>query len=262
MSPCVHKAALVAGDIDAEYFAYSVPAGIDEFRSFIGRARSDTELALHGLSVTLPHKSNALEVADCADSLAVEIGAANTLVMAPDGSIRASNTDYAAVLDALGEALDPDETLASRSVLVLGAGGAARAAVAGLTNSGSSVVIANRTRERADELAMAFGAKAIDWVDRSSANCDIIVNSTRVGMAPNASDTPFDASAFDGTEIVFDMVYSPLDTRLLRGAKAAGCVVVSGAEMFVRQAASQFELFTGREAPYHAMIEALMARLA
>lgn len=220
-----------------------------------------------GLSVTIPHKGAALAGAQDADPVAAHIGAANTLVRQPDGTLKAYNTDWSAAIGAiergLGGSGEIDASTASASpvqgktVVVIGAGGAGRALAFGAASRGASVIIANRTADKAEELAKALGGGArgvgLDALESGGASGDVLVNTTSVGMHPNVEDSPVPASALAGYELVFDAVYTPRETRLLRDAKAAGCAVVTGDEMFVGQAAQQFKLFTGLEAPVELM---------
>ncbi len=257
LSPAIHNAAFEVCGIDAEYRAYDVPAGYDEFCGFVDNAR------LRGLSVTLPHKENALRYAGRnAEALASKIGAANTLLLA-GAEPYACNTDYPAILSAICDVLEITlDDLAGVKVAVLGAGGAARAAVAGLAACGSTVRIYNRTRARADELADEFGAQAADWDDRGGLDAAIVVNATSVGLAPNVDASPLPAEALRGDLVVFDTIYNPLETRLLREARAAGARTIDGLEMFVRQGADQFQRFTDHEAPVEVMRAAALATLS
>ena len=193
-------------------------------------------------------------------------GAANTLQARPDGSFFAANTDYPAALEslrthldakALAEGVKPVE-FSQLFVLVLGAGGAARAVVAALLRAGAHVTITSRTVERAEKLANELGCKFCDWQARHNAiQSNVIVNCTPVGMHPNVDESPLHASFLKPGLVIFDTVYNPEHTLLIRDAEARGCSVISGVDMFVRQAAKQFELFTGIAPPLEDIRELL-----
>jgi len=213
----------------------------------------------HGLSVTIPHKENALAYvgeANC-EELARRIGAINTIVFDADGTLKGYNTDYAAAIDALCEAMGISrEQLAGTTVAVLGAGGAARAIVAALVHYRAAVTIHNRTLDRAIRLAEEFSCSAAKLDAAAAGEAEIIVNCTSVGMRPNVNDSPLRAVPASA-KVVFDTIYNPVETRLLRQAGAAGRRAVSGLEMFLRQAVRQFEIWTARTAPIDAMRKVL-----
>lgn len=197
------------------------------------------QLGLDGASVTIPHKE-AIDVDD-RDEAAREIGALNTVVVR-DGRFMGYNTDAEAALDALGP-------VGGKRALVLGAGGAARAIVWGLRRGGASVVVANRTPER----ACALGCETLAWERRGDAGAEIVVNATSVGMG--ADESPFPVAGWRRGMLAFDVVYTPRDTRFLREARAAGARTVEGIEMFLRQADRQFRLFTGAPMPVEVVRE-------
>jgi len=285
-SPALHNAALEAAGLDAVY----LPLLVDDLPRFL---ESFDAPAFSGFSVTLPHKAAALAaVAESkADPLAKQIGAANTLVRRRDGSLAAFNTDCPAALSAIEmgvlqhqaeaegistegiqEALEQvvqrglQSPLEGSTVLVIGAGGAGRALAFGAAERGAKVLIANRSREKADELAAAVGSAAsvvtLEDVNAGRVKADVLANSTSVGMHPNVDQTPVAAAAMSNFTVVFDAVYTPLETQLLKDAKAAGCTTVSGLEMFVGQAADQFRLFTGQTAPVKLMRRVTLESLA
>lgn len=144
-----------------------------------------------------------------------------------------------------------------RRVLVLGAGGVARAILYGLQRRGAKVTIANRTRDRAEQLAKEFGAKALDWKARHTNPGDIVINCTPLGMHPNVDDTPFSKAYLKPSMIVFDTVYNPESTLLIKEARDHGCTVITGVDMFVGQAELQYYLFTGSKPPKSIMRETL-----
>jgi 3-dehydroquinate dehydratase/shikimate dehydrogenase len=257
LSPVVHNAALQAAHIDGVYLPFRVPA--EQLDGFLG---TSGRWPLAGLSVTIPHKERVLSHAVHKDDLVRAIGAANTLVFRRDG-IAAFNTDATAAIDSLTAALvDPDGAesdagLTLKSALVLGAGGAARAVAFGLEQRGVDVTIAARTLDRAKAIAAEVGCKAIDWHARYRLPYDCIVNATPVGMHPNVDETPFDKEHLRPYMVVFDTVYNPENTLLVKEARAIGCRIVTGVDMFVRQAAIQFTLWHDADAPAHVMRDAL-----
>lgn len=247
-SPLIHNAAFRTLGLDAVYVPFHVTA--DVLDAFVAEART---FGLRGLSVTIPHKEAVQKHVTRLDPAAAMIGAVNTLVFETDGAVSGYNTDEPGALDSI----EAEEAVRGKHVLVLGAGGAAKGIVAGLVRRHASVVVTNRNRPRADELAAALGCGVVDWETRTKVRHDVLVNCTPLGMHPNVDDTPFPAEALLPGKVVFDTVYNPVETRLLREAKETGCRTVPGTEMFLRQAAWQFKYFTGIEAPLEAMRAAL-----
>jgi 3-dehydroquinate dehydratase/shikimate dehydrogenase len=255
LSPVVHNAALAAEGIDAVYLPFRVPAEqIGEFLSGAGR------WPLSGLSVTIPHKEAVLPFATVKDDLVAAIGAANTLAFKA-GGVSASNTDATAAVESLEAAIrEQDEAsdgFAVRTAIVLGAGGAARAVAFALRRRGIDVTVASRTLERSKRIAAEVGCKAVDWAARYRLPYDCLVNATPVGMHPNVDETPFDKEHLRSYMVVFDTVYNPENTLLVKEARSSGCKIVTGVDMFVRQAAIQFRIWHDREPPHQVMREAL-----
>lgn len=251
LSPQIHNAALVEQDINAVYVPFRVPVdSLDEFIQDVPR------LGIKGLSVTIPHKESVARHLTQVDPAVKGINACNTLLFR-DGKIIGYNTDCKAAMDSLehelGEIGAQPSPLADKRVMVLGAGGVSRAILYGLKKRGARTIVASRTRERADKLAAEFDARAVDWNARHAAPVDILINGTPIGMHPNVDETPFNRSHLKPSMVVFDTVYNPELTLLVKEAKSHGCRVVTGVEMFVRQAALQYLLFTGREAPMDTM---------
>ncbi len=253
MSPAIHNAAFQHCGVNAVY----LPFRVDDPADFIPAYK---ELPVEGYSVTIPHKEAVIPLLDEVQPLARRIGAVNTIVMR-DGRLCGSNTDWSAAVAAIASGVGQRESLAGRTVLLLGAGGASRAIAFGLAERGCRVVIANRTHERAVKLAADVGCEAIPLSDIGSVAYDILVNGTSLGMRPRVDDTPLDASLLRPGTLVFDSVYNPLETRLLREARAAGCRAVDGLEMFVNQAVQQFELWTRLPAPRALMRSVVESRL-
>ncbi len=269
MSPAVHNAAFDATGHDGVYLPLLVNPGYESFKAFMESFLAFGDLHLSGLSVTIPHKENALrylkEKGAAVDPLAERIGAVNTIVIA-DGTLRGLNTDHAAILDTVTAALG--EPLTGARVAVLGAGGTGRTAVAALAAAGATVVVYNRTRDRADALAAEFTGSpgkvvAAGWDKLCDSCCRVYVNTTPIGMSPNADASPFGdrPPALSADAVVFDAVYNPPQTLLLRQAKAAGATTASGVDMFVRQAAAQFAAWTGRDPPVDVMRRVVEDRL-
>ena len=202
-------------------------------------------------------------MATAADAELIGDGAANTLYLDRNENWWAANTDYEAALSSLRTALTDGKTtsgtdpLAGKRVLLLGAGGVARAIGMGLVQSGAVLTISNRTSSRAAQLAQHLGCQHASWENRGSVHCDILVNCTSLGMHPKVDETPFNENWLQDGMLVFDTVYNPEQTLLIKHAKRRNCPIVSGVEMFVRQAALQFEKFTQTPAPLETMREAL-----
>ncbi|MBA4017843.1 MAG: shikimate dehydrogenase [Pirellula sp.] len=249
-SPLIHNAALSALGLDGCYVPFRVPA--TELDRFLSAAR---EFGIRGVSITIPHKEASLTHATQLDPAAAAIGAVNTLVFTADGLTHGYNTDEPGAMESLEAALG--EPLAGKRALVLGAGGAAKGIAYGLMRRGALTTVTNRNSNRGEELAAALGCCFVAWDDRCNIPYDVLINCTPLGMYPNVEDSPFPQVAFQPRAVVFDTVYNPAETRLLREAKEQGCRTVVGTEMFLRQAAWQFRYFTGHEAPLHVMRTAL-----
>ncbi len=251
LGPQIHNAAFADQKIDAVYIPFRVPS--DSLGQFLGDV---PRMEIRGLSVTIPHKESVARYVTKVDAAVKGIKAANTLIFR-DGEVLGYNTDCKAAMDTLEHALGDEGALPSRlhgkRVLVLGAGGVSRAIMYGLQKKEAKVIVASRSRDRAERLAGEFGGKAIDWNARHSANIDVLVNGTPIGMHPNVDDTPFNRSYLKPSMLVFDTVYNPESTLLIKEARLHGCQTATGVEMFIRQAGLQFMLFTGREAPMKTM---------
>ena len=254
LSPAVHNIAYRRMGMDAVYVSFRVPDRPAEF------IRRYAELGFEGFSVTLPHKSAALEAADEVDEVARDIGAVNTITVT-GGRLRASNTDAAAAVAQLAAAFGGADELTGKTVLLLGAGGAARAAGWGLVRAGAKLIVANRTVERGQTLADELGAEFRPLGDLADLKYDAAVNTTPLGMSPKTEKTPLPAELIRPDAVIFDTVYNPLETRLLREAKMRGARPVDGIGMFVEQAAEQIRLWTGRRAWPRLMRQAALERL-
>jgi 3-dehydroquinate dehydratase/shikimate dehydrogenase len=262
MSPAIHNAAFAATGRNAVYLPLRIEPGKDPFFRFMDAAVARPWLGLRGLSVTIPHKENALAYvgAENCDPLAVKIGAVNTITISPDGILRGDNTDYAGAIDALCNAMSiAPEALAGRGVAVLGAGGVARAIIAALAHYQAEVTVYNRTVSRAEALAEEFGCRAAGLDELKKIDAEIVINCTSLGMAPKIDASPLEEIPA-GVKVVFDTIYNPIETRLLAMAQPA-CATVSGVEMFINQAVGQFEIWTGQPAPRQIMQQVVLDRL-
>ena len=263
MSPAIHNAAFSATNTNAVYVPLLIRPGAENFDRFMDALLARPWLDWRGLSVTIPHKENALAYvgAGNCDPLAVRIGAVNTITIEPDGTRRGDNTDYAAAIDALCAAMGIErDGLAGKTTAVLGAGGAARAIVAALDHYRAEVTIYNRTLSRAERLAEEFRAAARPLDQAGTTEAEIIINCTSIGMHPDVDASPLDAVP-PAAKVVFDTIYNPIDTRLLGQAAAAGVLTVSGVDMFVNQAVAQFETWTATGAPRDVMRQVVLDRL-
>jgi 3-dehydroquinate dehydratase/shikimate dehydrogenase len=218
------------------------------------------EIPIQGLSVTMPLKQDVMPLLERTDPLSAKIGAVNTITRLPDGKFYGFNTDVAGIVGPLERRL----SLRDAKVLVLGAGGAARAAVFGCRDKGAEVWILNRTTETAHKLARQSGAKTMRRDQLAKTHFDVIINATSVGMA-STSGKNAPAAILQPAEInarlVFDLVYNPIETPLLRMARQKGIPVITGVEMFVQQGARQFEIWTGKPAPEEEMLRVVLHSL-
>jgi 3-dehydroquinate dehydratase/shikimate dehydrogenase len=230
-----------------------VAGGRDELFAFLDAVRSRPWLDLRGFSVTVPHKQSALEYTRArggqVDPLASRIGAVNTLLLDPEGGIKAYNTDYIGAMEAITSTLRIGQgDLKGWPVAVVGAGGVARAIVAGLRDAGAQVTIYNRTVSKAQALAEEFGCAFAPLDDLAKVKARLLVNCTSKGMRPDVESTPVPLEYLYPDMAVFDTVYNPPQTRLLRLAADKGATCIDGVAMFVNQAMAQFRSFTGRDA--------------
>ena len=248
LSPVIMNTALRRENVNAVY----LPLHAKTLKDLIHCAR---EIPLHGLSITMPYKQAILPYLDNTDAHTAKIGACNTVVRGQEGKLYGFNTDIAGIVRPLEQRL----AIEGAKVLVLGAGGAARAAVFGLKERGAEVWIWNRTSAKGQKLARQAKAHSIPRAGLGKIVFDAIVNATPVGMG-NTRDCPLKDEEIQA-RVVFDMVYDPVETRLLQVARAKGIAVIPGIEMFVQQAARQFEIWTGKPAPAGDMLRAVAAAL-
>jgi 3-dehydroquinate dehydratase/shikimate dehydrogenase len=236
LSPLLHNTAFRARKVDAVF----VPFLVRELGDFL---RSIAALGVTGFAITIPHKEGILRHLDDCDPLAARIGAVNTVVVRGGGRLYGYNTDYVGVLRSLERRMQ----LAGSRVLLLGAGGAARAAAFALAQAGSVVCLSTRRPERARTLARAVGAQVVARAELRREYFDAIVNCTPVGLHPYGG-SPLESAELN-CRLVMDMVYRPRLTELLRIARRRGIEIVSGVEMFLAQGFAQYEIWTGERAP-------------
>ena len=249
LSPAIMNAAFRRENVNAVYLALHAKTLKDLLTCM-------REIPLHGISVTMPYKEAILKHLDNTDSHTTKIGACNTVVRAQDGKLYGFNTDAAGIVRPLERRLT---TLEGAKILVLGAGGAARAAVFGLKERGCEVYILNRTARPAQKLARQARARSVKRADLKKLAFDVIINATPVGMG-NTRETPLQEKEINA-RYVFDMVYDPAETRLLKLARERGAQIIPGIEMFVYQAARQFEIWTGKPAPADEMLRTVLLAL-
>jgi shikimate dehydrogenase len=215
-------------------------------------------LGIRGLGISMPYKQTVMPLLDAIDPAATAIGAVNTVVN-DGGHLTGYNTDAPGAVRAFEEI----RPLAGARVLLLGAGGAAKALAHGFTERGARVTIANRDRARAAALAAATGARAAAGLEEANraGNYDAVVNATSIGMDHVEAKSPVPEAALHPELLVMDIVYKPIETELVRAARRKGATVVHGGRMLLHQAARQFELYTGKDAPLEAMESALLAQI-
>lgn len=262
LSPAVHNASFRHLGLNKVLVPIQVPAG-----NLRGSLAELEWIGIKGYSVTIPHKEEMVTLLQQMDDAVERTGSCNTMV-AEDGKRVGYNTDYRAALDTLEDALggrsqDREASpLLDKQVLILGAGGVARSIAFGLMHRGATVTVTSRSDEKATKLANEVGCRSINWGTRAGTKADTLINCTPVGMHPKVDDTPAPPAAFRSGMLVFDTVYHPENTMFLKLAKERGCATVSGVDMFVRQAAHQFQIYTGQEAPTGLMRDVMKSRLS
>ncbi len=246
LSPAIMNAAFRRENVNAVYLALHAKT----LKDLMTCVR---EIPIHGLSVTMPYKEAILPYLDNADSHTNKIGACNTVVRAQDGKLYGFNTDTSGIVRPLERRLS---TLEDARILVLGAGGAARAAVFGLKERGAEVYILNRSTAAGQKLARSARARMAKRQDLKKLAFDVIINATPIGMG-NTRESPLQEAEINA-RFVFDLVYDPAETRLLQLARQRGAQIIPGIEMFVHQAARQFEIWTGKPAPQDEMLQVVL----
>ncbi|HSS20353.1 MAG TPA: shikimate dehydrogenase [Pyrinomonadaceae bacterium] len=259
VSPHIHNAAFAASGLNAVY----IPFEVNDVGAFLKRMvhpkTRELDLNIRGLSVTAPHKLAVMEHLDSIDPIAREIGAVNT-IRVTDHILTGHNTDASGFIKPLMKTFGE---VKGANCAVLGAGGAAAAALWSLQRAGATATLFARDPTKASELVRGARAKQMDLKDASFGEFDVVINATPLGSAGEfESDTPALASQLRGARWAYDLVYNPPETRFLREAREAGCNVLGGLSMLVSQAAEQFNLWTGTTAPEHVMLEAAERKLA
>jgi 3-dehydroquinate dehydratase / shikimate dehydrogenase len=236
LSPVMMNAAFRRETVNAVYLALHA-------KSLKDLLACVQDIPIRGLSITMPYKQDILDELENSDPLTRQIGACNTVVRAADGKLYGFNTDVAGVIVPLEQRM----SLSGARVLIVGAGGVARAAAFGLKNKGAEVFLTNRTAEKGQTLARQAKVKYMKRPEVAKQQFDVIINATPVGMGAN-KQSPLEEKELN-TKYVFDLVYTPAETRLVKMARARNIQVIPGLEMFVQQGARQFEIWTGKPAP-------------
>ena len=263
LSPTIHNAAFNHLNLDFVFLAFQVKAA--DLEKAIQGMRG---LGIHGLNVTMPHKSTVISFLDEVDPTVKFLGSANT-ILNKDGRLSGFNTDGVGALKALRE---NGVELSEKKALLLGAGGAAKAIAFSLAEEVGELVVLNRTSEKAKELAAVlgqrFGKKVVggplssSTIQKNLRDSDILINATKVGMHPRESQTMVEPQWLRSDLTVMDIVYNPIETRLAKDAKAVGAKVINGVEMLIYQGAASFQLWTSRSAPIEVMRRAALNKLS
>jgi shikimate dehydrogenase len=241
LSPVMHNRAFSHVKYNGVYFAFRVKE--------IGKAISGIKaLGIKGAGITIPHKVAVMEFLDEVDDMAEKIGAVNTIINR-QGKIFGYNYDSIGAVKAIKEKTG----INNKAVAILGAGGAARAVGYGIISEGGRLTILNRTKEKGEKLASDLESDFCPLEDLKRVKCEILINTTPVGMEPNVDGIPVKKEHLHKGMIVMDIVYNPLKTHLLKVAEDMGCTTIDGVSMFVFQGAGQFELWTGKKAPVDLM---------
>jgi shikimate dehydrogenase len=250
LSPAMHNAAFRELGINAVY----VPFPVTDLAQAVAGLRG---LAIQGASVTIPFKEDIIPLLDEVDTPAARMGAVNTVVRR-DGRLLGYNTDWLGAL----KALEDKTAIAGKRFLLLGAGGAARAIVFAILEKGGQAAVSDLDAAKALALSREFWVEVVSPASLEEYPAAVLINATPVGMAPDADAIPIDPRLLGRFQLVMDIVYRPLETRLLREAKARGAATIDGLQMLIHQGAAQFELWTGRTAPVATMARAALEVLA
>lgn len=256
-SPAMHNTAFTELGLDFVYLPFEVDDIGQFFARLVSPCTRELNWNLKGLSITIPHKTRALPFLDELNKTAQSIGAVNTVVLS-GGRLYGHNTDVPGAM----EPLEKVTSLEGERCCVIGAGGAARAVVFGLLERGARVSIFARDPEKAKQTLKSFEVEVLPIGSLASAEARILINTTPVGLRGHSEDaSPVPADILRGQEIVYDLVYNPLQTRLLMEAQDAGSKTISGLDMLVAQAALQFELWTGQKPPIESMRKAALSKI-
>lgn len=245
LSPIMHNAAFGHLGLNSVYMAFKV----EDIRKAVEGIRA---LHIYGVSVTIPHKTEAMKYVDTVDPLAKRIGAINTIAN-HNGSLIGYNTDWVGAIRSLEEVID----ISGKRFVIVGAGGAARAIAFGIKHKHGKVTIVNRSRKRGEELARDLECQFYPIDSINDINADVLIHATPVGMYPHVDNTLIPQRYLKEGMVVMDTIYNPLETKLLKEAKEKECIVIDGFKMLIYQGVTQFELWTGKEAPLRVMQEAV-----
>jgi len=265
LSPKIHAAALRACDLTGDYSLFPIhPDDAQGLKDLLARVRADE---IHGLNVTIPHKQNVIPLLDELTDVAKAIGAVNTIYLR-DNKLIGHNTDAQGFLTDLKRTTNSAFRI-PHSALVLGAGGSARAVVYALLNDGWNVTLASRRVEQAQQLAASFpnyqlpitnyaDLRRFDGAQRKPSTFDLLVNTTPVGMSPRVNESPLPENfSLPQGVIIYDLVYNPRETKLVKDARAQGLSATTGLGMLVEQAALAFEIWIGRTPPRDVLFAAV-----
>jgi len=249
LSPVMHNSAFAHTGYNGAYLAFKVT----DLASAVTGIKA---LGIKGASITIPHKVAVMELLDSIDEKARKIGAVNTIVN-KDGKLYGYNTDCIGAINVLLEKTD----IKGKDVVMIGAGGAARAIGFGIMSEGGKLTILNILKDEGELLAKDLRVKYYPLSYFNKVDCQILINATPVGMTPNTEDMPVESKNLKKDMVVMDIVYNPLKTRLLKEAENIGCITVDGVSMFVYQGAAQFEMWTGMKAPVDLMRKVVLNAL-
>ena len=241
LSPLMHNTAFKHIDYNGVYLAFNV-------KDIASAIRGIKSLGIKGVSVTIPHKQTVMEHLDDIDEKAIKIGAVNTIINKEE-TLVGYNSDCLGAINALKE----KTSIQGKKVVIIGAGGAARAIGFGILAEGGDLIILNKFKDEGELLANDLRVNYYPITDFEKLDCQILINATPLGMTPNVETTPVKSESLHKDMIVMDIVYNPLKTKLLKEAESKGCTTVDGVSMFIYQGAFQFELWTGQQAPVDLM---------
>lgn len=251
LSPLMHNAAYQSLGIDDKFVFLAAQVKVENIEKVVNAMRV---MGVRGLTCTIPHKVAVMKYLDEIDPIAEKIGAVNTVVN-ENGNLKGYNTDWLGVVTPLEKIGKP---LKNMKVALLGAGGAARAMAYGVTQKGAHLTIYNRTLLKSQELATEVNAECKNLANMDLTDTDVIMNSTSVGMGDKENLTLVPKEQLHRDQIVFDAVYNPYETRLLKEAKGQGANIIHGMDMLLYQGIAQFELYTGFTAPEEVMRQTLL----
>lgn len=251
LSPQMHNSAYKSLGLDSNFVYLAAQVKVAKIKKVVEAMQA---LNIRGISCTIPHKVEILKYLKNIDPIAKKIGAVNTLVNTGN-KIIGYNTDWLGVLTPLKVV----KNIKGKKVALLGAGGAARAAAYGITHEGGKLTIYNRNVDKAETLAKEFKCEARGLSElKQVKDAEIVINSTPLGMMPNLEESPLPKEFIQKNQIIFDIVYNPLETKLIKDAKSKGARVILGLEMLLYQGVVQFELYTGQKAPVAVMRKTLL----